>query len=145
MTLKIVVGIDGTGSGSRAIDFAKNLAKRMDACELILVYVIEWSPFSFQTPEENEERHMRREQEIEAAESRIVKPAVDGLSAEGMTVRGMVKHGDVAETLDRIAKQESADQIVVGRTSESSVVKRIFGSSSVNLVMHSSVPVTVVV
>ena len=145
MTAKIIVGIDGSGSGDRAIDYAKGLAERMNACELILVYVIEWSPYSFQTPEENAERHKRREQEIEAAEKRIVEPAVTALEATGTTVRGLVKHGDVAETLDRIAKQESADQIVVGRTSEAGVIKRVFGSSTVNLVMHASVPVTVVV
>lgn len=144
MTARIIVGIDGTGSGDRAIGFAKSQAERMDACELILVYVVEWSPYSFQTPEENEQRHKRREQEIVAAESRVLKPAVDALKAQGTAVRGFVKHGDVAETLDRIAKQESADQIVVARSSEGGVVSRIFGSSTANLVMNASVPVTVV-
>jgi nucleotide-binding universal stress UspA family protein len=144
MTAKIIVGIDGGGPGSRAADYALKLAERMEDCELLLVYVIEWSPFSFQTPEENAERHKRREQEIEAAESRIVAPAVEALKSQTSKVRGLVKHGDVAETLDRIAKTEGADQIVVGRTSESGVFNRIFGSSTVKLVMHASVPVTVV-
>lgn len=144
MSAKLIVGIDGSGSGSRAIDFATTLAKHMNACELILVYVIEWSPFSFQTPEENEQRHKRREEEIHAAQTRVVEPAVEKLKAEGLSVRGLVKHGDVAETLDRIAGKEGADQIVVGRTSEAGVVKRMFGSTTVNLVMHASVPVTVV-
>ena len=61
-----------------------------------------------------------------------------------MTVRGVVKHGDVADTLDRIAVEEGADQIVVARSSEGGFVKRIFGSSTANLVMNASVPVTVV-
>lgn len=144
MTAKLIVGIDGGGSGSRAVEHAKKLAKLMKGCELILVYVIEWSPFSFQTAEENEERHKRREQEINAAETRVVAPTVKTLKGDGLKVRGMVKHGNVAETLDRVAQDEGADQIIVGRKSEASVVNRIFGSSTANLVMHASVPVTVV-
>ncbi|MEM8794049.1 MAG: universal stress protein [Pseudomonadota bacterium] len=144
MSAKIVVGIDGGESGNRAIQFAIKQGRRMDACELILVYVIEWSPFTFQTPEENEQRHKRREEEISAAQERIVDPAVASLADSGLPVRGIVKHGDVAETLDRIATQEGADQIVVAKKSDVGLASRIFGSSTVNLVMHASIPVTVV-
>ncbi|MEM6712312.1 MAG: universal stress protein [Pseudomonadota bacterium] len=144
MSVKIVVGLDGSASGVRAIDYAKGLAALVDGSELLLVYVIEWSPFTFQTAEENAERHKRREEEISAAKERIVDPAVTSLAGSSLTVSGIVKHGDVAETLERVAKEEGADQIVVGRTSEAGVVSRIFGSSTVNLVMNASVPVTVV-
>ncbi len=144
MAAKIVVGLDGSSSGNRAVDYAKKLAGQMGACELVLVYVIEWSPYSFQTPEENAERHKRREEEIEAAMSRVMQPALDGLAADGCTARGMVKHGDVADLIDRTAVQEGADQIVVARSSEGGFVKRMFGTATANLVMHASVPVTVV-
>ena len=56
MSTKIVVGVDGADSGDRALTFAKDLAGRTESCELIVAYVIEWSPFSFHTPEENELR-----------------------------------------------------------------------------------------
>ncbi len=59
-----VVGIDGSDAGERALAFAKTRAKAGDDCTIALCYVIEWSPFSFQTPEENEQRHKRREEEI---------------------------------------------------------------------------------
>ncbi|MEM6384523.1 MAG: universal stress protein [Pseudomonadota bacterium] len=144
MSVKIVVGVDGSGSGVRAIDYAKRLAQLVEGSALVLVYVIEWSPFTFQTAEENAERHKRREEEVSAAKERVVDPAVASLSDSGLSVTGIVKHGDVAETLERLAKEQGADQIVVGRTSEAGVVSRIFGSSTVNLVMNASVPVTVV-
>lgn len=144
MSVKIVVGVDGSGSGVRAIEYAKTLAQLVDGSKLLLVYVIEWSPFTFQTVEENALRHKRREEEISAAKERVVDPAVALLADSGLAVTGIVKHGDVAETLERLAKEQSADQIVVGRTSEAGVVSRIFGSSTVNLVMNASVPVTVV-
>ncbi|MEM8956362.1 MAG: universal stress protein [Pseudomonadota bacterium] len=144
MTAKIVVGIDGGGSGERAIAFARSIGSKIDTCELILVYVIEWSPFTFHTPEENAERHKRREEEITAAQERIVDPALASLKDSGLAVKGLVKHGDVAETLDRIAREEGAEQIVVARMSDTGIASRIFGSSTANLVMHASVPVTVV-
>ncbi len=144
MTSKIVVGLDGSSTGERATAFAQDLAEKIGSCELILVYVIEWSPFSFQTPEENAERHKRREEEIGAAQSRVVGPTVERLKGSKVPVRGVVRHGHVAETLDQIAKEEGASQIVVARSTESGVM-RLFGSSTANLVMHASVPVTVVV
>lgn len=144
MTFRIVVGLDGSGADGSAVRYAKELARAVGDSELLLVYVVEWSPYTFQTPEENEQRHQRREEEIHTAKERAVDPAVAALSAEGVTVRGIVRHGNVADTLERIAKEEHAQQIVVGRADPQSLSSRIFGSSTANLVMHASVPVTVV-
>lgn len=145
MSAKIVIGLDGSGSGERAVAYAKKQAKHIGDCELIAVYVIEWSPYTFQTPEENEQRHKRREEEIAAAESRIISPVVKALKAEGFSARGVVKHGHVADLLNSVAVGEGADQIVVARSSEGGFSSRVFGTSTANLVMTAEVPVTVVV
>lgn len=144
MSTKLVIGVDGSGSGGRALDYAKKLAKLIGACELIVVHVIEWSPYSFQTPEENAERHKRRDEEIHLAQDRILTPAVEKLKKDGFKARGIVKHGHVADILDQVAVDEKAEQIIVARTSESGLVQRVFGSSTSNLVMHAHVPVTVI-
>lgn len=144
MTVKIVVGLDGTDTGDRALAFAKDLAKRIDGCELLAIYVIEWSPFTFQTAEENEQRHKRREEEIALATSRIVDPAVAALKEAGFAASGLVRHGDVAETLNKLTVDNGGSQIIVGRSSADGFTKRLFGSSTQNLVMHADVPVTVV-
>ena len=144
MTVKIVIGLDGTDTGERALTFAKDLAAKMDGCELIVVYVIEWSPFTFQTAEENEKRHKRREEEIELATSRIVDPAVASLTDSGFKAVGLVRHGNVAETLNRLTVENGASQIIAGRGSSDGFAQRVFGSSTQNLVMHADVPVTVV-
>lgn len=144
MTTKLIVGLDGHSSGERALDHACRLARLIGECELIVAYIIEWSPYSFQTPEENAERHKRREEEISTAKERVVAPAVERLEAEGLTVRGMVRHGNVADALIAIAKEDSADQIVVARSRERSLSRRIFGGSTANLVMEADIPVTVV-
>lgn len=142
--MKLVVGLDGHGSGDHALAFAKDLADKTSACELVVVYVIEWSPFSFQTQEENAERHKRHEEEITVAMERVVDPAVASLKAAGLSERAIVRHGDVADTIDRIAHDEGASQIIIGRSSAGGLTSRLFGSSTANLVMHARVPVTVV-
>ena len=144
MSAKIVVGMDGSGSGDRVADFAKGLAKLIGDCELVLVYVIEWSPYSFQTPEENEVRHKRREDEIQTALERVINPAVERLEQEGFSARGIVKHGNVAQLLDSTAVEEGAHQIVVARSSQGGIAQTLFGSATANLVMNANVPVTVI-
>jgi len=144
MTVKIVIGLDGEDTGERALTFAKDLASRIKGCELIAIYVIEWSPFTFQTPEENARRHKRREEEIELAMTRIVTPAVKSLQDAGFIASGIVRHGDVAETLNALTVENGGSQIIVGRASSGGFSTRIFGSSTQNLVMNADVPVTVV-
>lgn len=143
--MKLVIGLDGQSSGDKALDFAKALAAKTSECELIVVYVIEWSPFSFQTAEENAERHKRREEEISIAMERVVNPAVKTLTDAGLSARAIVRHGDVADTIDDIAHKEGANQIIVARNSAGGLTSRIFGSSTANLVMNARVSVTVVV
>lgn len=144
MSMKLVVGLDGHSTGEKALAYSQKLAKLDDSCELLVVYVIEWSPFTFQTAEENAQRHKRRDEEISTALERVVTPAVKKLTDAGLNARGLVQHGNVADTLERIAVDEKADQIVVARSSDNGLSSRIFGSSTANLVMSATVPVTVV-
>tara|TARA_R100000541_G_scaffold14205_2_gene23545 strand:+ start:1071 stop:1781 length:711 start_codon:yes stop_codon:yes gene_type:complete len=140
----IVVGLDGGEAGARALDFAAKQAKLIGDCELKLVYVIEWSPFSFQTSEENDQRHKRREEELALARERIVDPAVKKVSEEGVTVQGIVKHGDVADILDDLAKKHGAQQIVVGRVGLRGLKERMFGGVTGRLAVASRVPLTII-
>ncbi|SCZ49675.1 universal stress protein [Epibacterium ulvae] len=144
MNAKLIIGLDGEASGSRALSYGKKLSNLIGDCAIVVVYVIEWSPFTFQTAEENAQRHKRREEELKIAQERIIDPAIKQLAADGITATGIVRHGDVADTLNAIALEEGAEQIVVARSSEGGISRRLFGSATSNLVMHASVPVTVV-
>ena len=144
MSTKLIIGLDGKGSGDRALDYAKNLASLIGDCELLVAYVIEWSPYSFQTAEENAIRHKRREEEISTAHERIIDPAVKALTDAGLKASGIVRHGDVADALNSICEEFGGQQIIVCRSSEGGFAKRFFGSSTANLVMSATVPVTVI-
>lgn len=138
-----LLAVDGSAGSDRAISFAADRAKRGDA-SVIVAYVIEWSPYSFNTPEENAERHKRREEELTRANDSIVAPVVERLKKEGLEVSSEVRHGHTSQTLADLAKDHDAAQIFIGRRGESGLKSMLFGSVTANLVQTSSVPVTVV-
>ncbi len=143
MSRKIVVGYDGSQSAQAALDFSVSLAKA-EGGSVVVAHVLEWSPYSFLTPQELEERHKRRGEELERAETAVLKPIVDKLSGSGVTVSTALKYGHITDTLCKIAKDEGADQIVIGRTGHSGLATRIFGSVAGSLAQAAPVPVTIV-
>ena len=143
MSETILVGIDGTEENHRAIDYAVNWAKKSKA-KMILAYVIKWSPYTFQTAEENEERHKRREEEIQLVQERVLDPMLESLASEGLEIVGVVRHGQVADSLIYIAKKQGATEIVVGRIGDKSVKTLIFGSVVAKLIQLSHIPVIIV-
>ena len=140
----LIVGIDGSEAGAKALAFAKARLKEMPGSALSIVYVIEWSPFTFQTPEENAERHKRREEELAIAHERVLDPAVADATSEGFEVEGIVRHGDAADILEAIAVEKGASEIIVGRSAGRRVRDHFFGSVSSRLAAISTVPVTIV-
>lgn len=143
MTDTFLLAVDGSEPAGRAAEFAKTRAKAGKA-RVVVAYVIEWSPYSFNTPEENEERHKRREEEITKAKSQVLDPVVAALKGEGLEVEGEVRHGHAAEVLSALAGEKGACQIFIGRRGLSKVKAMLFGSVAGSLVQVSPVPVTVV-
>lgn len=138
-----LVAIDGSAGSKNAISFAAERAKKGNA-KIVVAYVIEWSPYSFNTPQENAERHKRREEEIERATTTIVAPVAAELKAAGLDVETVVHHGNPSQTIIDLATQHDAAQIFIGRTGESGLKTVLFGSVVADLVQTSTIPVTVV-
>ena len=143
MPNKIIVALDGSDGCKRALSVAVEHAKLTNS-DLVLAYVIDWSPYSFHTPEELEERHQRRESEIQRANDSVLTPEIAALEAQGLKVETVVHHGKIAETLLDLTDQHGVSQIYIGRRGESRMHAMIFGSVSAALVQTSLVPVTVV-
>ena len=142
MTETILVGFDGNEPSQRAVEFAAARAEKSGAA-LHLVLVLEWSPYAFLTPEELDERHKRRNEELARARE-VVDPVVQKLKARGIEADCETRYGHAAELLCEIAEKRGACQIVVGRTGGSSLAQRLLGGLVVSLVQVAPVPVTVV-
>jgi nucleotide-binding universal stress UspA family protein len=143
MSSVLMVGVDCSECGERAIEYAAGQAINSKA-KLFIAHVIEWSPFTFSTVEENAERHKRREEEIQRAHSEIIDPIIERLKSEGLDVSGLVRHGHVADTLNRLAKENDVANIILGRNGKSKLKKQVFGSVGSHLVQAAECAVTVV-
>lgn len=143
MNQLLLVGIDCSNCSQRAIDYAAAWAESTGA-RLAVVHVIEWSPYSFSTAMENEVRHKRREEELTRAHKEIVDPMVESLRARGIEVEGIIRHGHPAETINQLAIDMDAANIVVGRKGTSRLKSHLFGSVPSMLVQIAETPVTVV-
>ncbi len=138
-----LVAYDGSEGAKRAAKYAANHAKSTGG-SLLIAHVLEWSPYTFLTPNELEERHKRRGEELERAETALVKPLLDELSGTGVKTESVIKYGHVAETLCKIASDSGAAQIFIGRTGHSMMSTRLFGSVAGSLSQIAPVPCTIV-
>lgn len=140
---RFLVGIDGSECGDRALDVAREHARAADA-ELLVCYVIDWSPFTFSTPQENAERHRRREEELSVARSKMLEPRLEQLEQAGVRAQGLTRHGHPARTLVQLAEEHEAAMIVIGRAGDTPMKTRIFGGTAAALVQTAPCPVLVV-
>lgn len=143
MSIKYVVACDGSPASERAVAFAIDQA-RSNGGSVLVAHVLEWSPYSFLTPEELEERHKRRGEELARAKTALIDPILASVSAEGVKVDSVIKYGHVAETLSDIVTEAGATQLVIGRTGQSSLKVRVFGSVAGTLAQIAPVPCTIV-
>ena len=143
MTEKFLVAVVASPGSEGALKAAITVAKS-SGTELVLVHIIEWSPFSFHTPDELAERHKRREEELDRAKEALLSPAEAAASAAGVAFESIVRHGNPAEMLADIAEEAGVIQMYVGRTGGSKTQRLLFGSVASSLIQISTVPVTVV-
>ena len=143
MASKIVVGYDGSTSARTALNFALDVAKAQGG-SIVVAHVLEWSPYSFLSAAELAERHKRRTEELERAETALSQPLLKDLETSGGDVSATVKYGNIAEVLVSIAKSEGANHVVIGRTGHSALSSRLFGSVAGSLAQAAPVPVTIV-
>lgn len=138
-----LIAFDGSDASKRALNYGAERA-RASGAKLLLAHVLEWSPYSFLSPDEVAERHKRRKQEVGRAESVILNPMKETLMADGFKVETVVRYGHVAEVLGDLAKEFGVTQIVVGRTGGAGIQARLFGSVPSTLAQIAPVPCTIV-
>lgn len=140
---KYLVAVEGSDGSRRAVAHAIERAKASGA-ELLLAHIIDWSPYTFHTPEELAARHKRREEELTRAREVILAPIAKMAAEAGISHDTEVRHGKGAETLAAMAKEHNVAQIIAGRSGESGVSTMLFGTTSSKLVQISTVPVLIV-
>lgn len=143
MSDKYVVACDGSTASERALAYAVDQARR-NGGSVVIAHVLEWSPYSFLTPEELEERHKRRGEELARARTAIIDPLLASIDDDDIEIDAVIKYGHVAETLCAIATESGATEIIIGRTGHSALTSRVFGSVVATLAQIAPVPCVIV-
>ena len=141
MAATLLVGIDGSDCAERAAELAAEHAEQTGAA-LHLAAVIEWSNYSFLTPEELETRHKDREEDKERA-NKVLTPLKERLG-KNVDIETSVHFGNAAKILKEIAEEERSSQIYIGRHGRSRFETALFGSVTNKILQLAPVPVTVV-
>lgn len=129
------------GRDLQVVEFAVDRAIK-EGARLLIVHVLEWSPYSFLTTEELVERHKTRQQELTRANEMIMNPMLEKVRQAGATADGDVRYGHVVDIICTIANETSAAMIFVGRSS--SLSTRVFGSAASGLAQSAPVPTVIV-
>ena len=124
---RIVVGVDGSEDSIQAV------ATETDAC-LTVVYV---QRLPVVGPPELERNHRMAERRVAR---RVVKALMPLTVPWDLEVGG----GDVAEEVQRVARERGADLIVVGTRRQGPIGRLLGGSVSTQVVHHADRPVLVV-
>ncbi|MBN9886161.1 universal stress protein [Salipiger abyssi] len=138
-----VVAYEGDPEDPGVLDYAIARAKA-EGARLLLVHILEWSPYSFLTPQELEERHGRRKQELARANETVMAPALAKCEAEGVTADGLIRYGQVVELIVEETKKAGASVIFVGRSGANAMAARVFGSVPLGLAQIAPVPTVIV-
>ncbi|APX22762.1 MAG: universal stress protein [Rhodobacteraceae bacterium] len=138
-----VVAYEGRPDAPSVLEYAIKRAKAEDA-RLLLVHVLEWSPYSFLTPQEVEERHGRRKQELARAHEIVLAPALEKARASGVEASGIIRYGQVVELVVEETAKAGGTVIFVGRSGSQSMAARVFGSVPLGLAQVAPVPTVIV-
>lgn len=123
----ILVGVDGSDDSRRALEWAVRLAEGVDA-EVLAVHALGLLD------------HLTPDEVTEAFTTRWCAP-LDGTDVRS---RRETVEGPPSMALLRVLEENAADLVVVGTRGIGGHTERLLGSTSLHLIQHSPVPVTVV-
>ncbi len=137
-TRRIVVGVDGSESGGRALALALNEGRLRDwAVEVVHAWsfpALAYSPYA-PTPE-------FAEADVEAAGAEVLTQALAAADTTGVRVSRRLVHGGSAPALLEAAA--SADFLVVGTRGHGGFAGLLLGSTSQHVAHHPPCPVIIV-
>ena len=134
---KILVPLDGSKYSEKALERACEFAKFFDS-KLVLIYVIEKSiPLNFLDRKE----YLKILQKFG---NKILDNANSSLLKQGITPKIILKDGNIVNEIEKVAKKEKCDLIIVGNKGLGSVTRFLLGSVSNKLAQSSSCSVMIV-
>jgi len=134
--MKIVVATDFSDNAANALDFAVSLAGEKDG-EIILVHAIE-AVYDFASQAAIALDSMHRDAEA------LMAASIAKYQDAGVEFTSIIKEGTASIIVSKIAHELEVRFIVTGTQGSSGILKTLLGSTTINLIKESPVPVLVV-
>ncbi|HEY7245140.1 MAG TPA: universal stress protein [Xanthobacteraceae bacterium] len=141
--MKILVPVDGSPASTRATKLAIDQAKRVPGASLIIVNVQNLATLGL-AEGAGIMPTAWIEQEEERAATEALQEAVTACREAGVAYVTRSERGAVAATIDRVAREEHAAQIIMGTRGLGGVRGLLLGSVATQLLHVADVPVTLV-
>lgn len=134
--MKIILPIDFSDNSINALDFAIALAGKKDG-EIILVHVIE-AVFDFASQASVAIESMHRDA------NSLMQTTLKKYQGSNLKFTPIIKEGTASIAVARLARDLNATLIVMGTQGASGIKVALIGSTSINVIKESSIPVLVV-
>jgi nucleotide-binding universal stress UspA family protein len=139
---RIVIGLDGSAGSTHALQWAIDMAKRLDA-EVVAVHV-ESLPIYIPAPMGIVPPAETPEQRAELQEAFVTEWCLP-LRKSRVRFRAILEEGTpIGTALIEVGLREGADMIVVGSRGLNGVAEFLLGSVSHQVAHHSAIPVVIV-
>lgn len=127
---KVLVPLDGSKYSEKALERASDFVSAFDS-KIILLYVIEKPlPINF----------LDRKEYLDILQkfgNKTLNKASSTLSKKGITAKILLKKGNIVSEIEKVAKNEKCDLIIVGSKGLGAVTRFLLGSVSNKLAQHS--------
>lgn len=140
--MKIIVGVDGSPSSARAVDWCAAHAAALEA-EVVAVYSIDMpvyaaSPFALVSP------RVPTKPDHDELRHGIQREWCAPLSKASVSFRVVLMDGPPAPAIMAVAERAAADLVVTGRRGKGGFAKLLLGSTSHQLSHHLNRPLLIV-
>lgn len=138
--LTLLVAVDGSASGNRAVAYAVDMARRLGDVRLLLLNVQQTLERGFRggllNAEAREHLHKTAEEDAAAAQALV--------NAAQLSYEFLVVFGHPAEVITRVAVERGCFGIVMGTRGLGDWANVFLGSTAYKVVQESALPVTLV-
>ncbi len=140
---KIVVGIDGSDNGNRALEYAKHLASTNNS-NLMLLHVIRSHILRAGANVDPDMQTQVRDTALNEYDEKFLEPKRLKLEEEGFDVDTEVVFGSPGHMLALEADRMQAEALIIGKIGNSKAKDILFGSVASRLVQHCPCPLIIV-
>lgn len=141
--MRILVPVDGSHPANRAVAYAAGLVAGREDANIVLVNV--QNTETLDVSDFTAVMTRRADKEAAALASRkALRKAIEICRKAGVAYETHAEFGPVAETINRLARQLRADQVVMGTRGLSGLRRLLLGSVAAKVARLARVPVTLI-